>query len=391
MGKHHKQVRIIKAAGTTAITAAVIVAACGGVANAAPTQGGVTTAPSTQGGVTTAPSAPSTQGGVTTAPSAPVETWVPVPVQYQGPTQQLNNWDYQTNTYVAPAYQPNANYNAPVDYSQIHLPTQLEEFTAPIQAPEKKIRVGKFLMDQPNWVSDDTAARTNGQTAVIEAQVTDFWRSTGLETDEAQRLAAAQLGFGVAGAISGGLAAAAPASLVGGTLGAWAGGTAGLAIGNFLVPLPVVGAVPATIVGSVGGGAVGAAVLGAPAFVLGAVGGGASGVLAATAYGTGDLGEPIETTIPDIDEPAITAQTQATLDQWETNPVGAAASGAVRDVVASAPVVDEQIRSAVTSVPGGTQALSAFDQGVADFQKATGVAGLPLGMIANAIGTGIPA
>ena len=103
MGKHHKQVRIIKAAGTTAITAAVIVAACGGVANAAPTQGGVTTAPSTQGGVTTAPSAPSTQGGVTTAPSAPVETWVPVPVQYQGPTQQLNNWDYQTNTYVAPA------------------------------------------------------------------------------------------------------------------------------------------------------------------------------------------------------------------------------------------------------------------------------------------------
>src|SRR5690606_28666708 len=149
------------------------------------------------------------------------------------------------------------------------------------------------------------------------------------------------------GALSGGLAAAAPASLVGGTLGAWAGGTAGLAIGNFLVPIPVVGAVPATIVGSVGGGAVGAAVLGAPAFVLGAVGGGASGVLAATAYGTGGLGEPIETTIPDIDEPAITAQTQATLDQWETNPVGAAASGAVRDVVASAPVVDEQIRSAV--------------------------------------------
>ena len=390
MGKHNKQRKMVQAAGTTVVTAAVIVAACGGVANAAPSQGGVTTAPTTQGGVTTSPSAPSTQGGVTTAPSAPVQTWVPVPVEYQGPTQQLNNWDYQTNTYVAPTYQN--SYVAPIDYSQLHLPTQLEEFTAPIAAPEDKIRFGKFLADRPNWISQETADKTNGQTAVIEAQVTDFWRSTGLETDEAQRLAASQIGFGTAGAISGGLAAAGPAALAGGTLGAWAGGTVGLAVGNFLVPIPVVGAVPATIAGSFGGGAIGAALLGVPAFTMGAIGGGAAGVLAATAYGTGDLGEPIETVIPDIDQPAITAQTQDTLAQWDSNPpVGTAVSTVVRDVVASAPVVDQQIRSAVTSLPGGEQAVAAFDQAVTDFQNATSVPGLPLGMIADAIGTGIPA
>ena len=390
MGKHNKQRKMVQAAGTTVVTAAVIVAACGGVANAAPSQGGVTTAPTTQGGVTTSPSAPSTQGGVTTAPSAPVQTWVPVPVEYQGPTQQLNNWDYQTNTYVAPTYQN--SYVAPIDYSQLHLPTQLEEFTAPIAAPEDKIRFGKFLADRPNWISQETADKTNGQTAVIEAQVTDFWRSTGLETDEAQRLAASQIGFGTAGAISGGLAAAGPAALAGGTLGAWAGGTVGLAVGNFLVPIPVVGAVPATIAGSFGGGAIGAALLGVPAFTMGVIGGGAAGVLAATAYGTGDLGEPIETEIPDIDQPAITEQTQGTLAQWDSAPpVGTAVSTVVRDVVASAPVVDQQIRSAVTSIPGGEQAVAAFDQAVTDFQAATAVPGLPLGMIADAIGAGIPA
>ena len=390
MGKHHKQARIIKAAGTTAITAAVIVAACGGIATAAPTQGGVTTAPSTQGGVTTAPSAPSTQGGVTTAPSAPVETWVPVPVQYQGPTQQLNNWDYQTNTYVAPAYEPNANYNAPVDYSTLHLPTQLDTFTAPIQAPEDKIRFGRYLADRPNWITKDTADKTNGQTAVIEAQVTDFWRSTGLETDEAERLAAAQIGGGAAGALAGFTAAAVPAATVGGLIGGTIGGTSALAL--FSPVLTPIGAVPAGVVGTATGAGIGAAVLGGAAGLGGAVAGGAGGVLAASAYGAGDLGQPIDFEIPDVDQTAITTQTQTTLDQWDANPpVGTSAAGFVRDVVASAPVVDQQVRSAVTSVPGGEQALSAFDQTVADFQKATGVAGLPLGMIANAIGTGIPA
>ncbi|SLA57604.1 Uncharacterised protein [Mycobacteroides abscessus subsp. abscessus] len=45
----------------------------------------------------------------------------------------------------------------------------------------------------------------------------------------------------------------------------------------------------------------------------------------------------------------------------------------------------------MTSLPGGEGAVAAFDQAVTDFQANTAVPGLPLGMIADAIGAGIPA
>ncbi|MFK4362317.1 insoluble domain protein [Rhodococcus sp. 27YEA6] len=391
MGKHTKQGRIVRVAGTTAITAAVMVAGFGGVANAAPTQGGVTTAPPTQGGVTT--TAPPTQGGVTTtAPApAPVQTWVPAPVEYtQQPTRPLDNWDYNTNEYVAPTYSNNDNYVAPIDYSSIHLPTQLETFTAPIQAPEDKIRFGRYLADRPNWITKDTADKTNGQTAVIEAQVTDFWRSTGIDADEAERLAAAQVGGAAAGALTGAAAAGVPAATVGALVGGTIGGTS--AVGLFTPILSPIGLVPAGVVGTATGAGIGAAVLGVPAAIGGAVVGGASGALAASAYGAGDLGQPIDFEIPDVDQPAITEQTETVLDQWSASPpVGTAAADTVRNTVASAPVVDQQIRDAVTSVPGGAGAVAAFDQAVTDFQANTAVPGLPLGMIADAIGAGIPA
>ena len=80
------------------------------------------------------------------------------------------------------------------------------------------------------------------------------------------------------------------------------------------------------------------------------------------------------------------------LDQWSASPpAGTAAADTVRNAVASAPVVDQQIRDAVTSLPGGEGAVAAFDQAVTDFQANTAVPGLPLGMIADAIGAGIPA
>ncbi|PSJ19174.1 insoluble domain protein, partial [Halomonas sp. ND22Bw] len=63
-----------------------------------------TTAPPTQGGVTTTAPAP-----------APVQTWVPAPGEYtQQPTRPLDNWDYNTNEYVAPTYSNNDNYVAPI-------------------------------------------------------------------------------------------------------------------------------------------------------------------------------------------------------------------------------------------------------------------------------------
>ncbi|WP_283294261.1 insoluble domain protein [Rhodococcus sp. IEGM 1351] len=387
----------MRAAGTTAVTAAVIVTACGGIAHAEPSQGGVTTAPSTQSGVTTP--APSTQGGVTTAPAPepePVQTWVPVPVEYQQPAKPLDNWDYNSNEYVVPTYDQ-GSYVEPIDYSQLHLPTQLEEFTAPIQAPEDKVRWGRYLGDRPNWMSKDTADRTNGQTAVIEAQVTDFWRSTGLKTEEAERLAAAQVAGGAAGAVGGALAAGVPVAAVGAVTGGLVGGTIGgtsavVLAAPVLTPL---GVIPAGVVGTAAGTGIGAgigALAGVPAAAGGAIVGGAIGVAAATAYGAGEVGAPTEVEIPDIDQAAITAQTETTLDQWEASaPVGSAAADAVRDVVEAAPVVDQQTRDAVSSLPGGEQAVAAFDQAVTDFQANTAVPGLPMGMITDAIGAGIPA
>ncbi|UNN05249.1 insoluble domain protein [Rhodococcus opacus] len=387
----------MRAAGTTAVTAAVIVTACGGIAHAEPSQGGVTTAPSTQSGVTTP--APSTQGGVTTAPAPepePVQTWVPVPVEYQQPAKPLDNWDYNSNEYVVPTYDQ-GSYVEPIDYSQLHLPTQLEEFTAPIQAPEDKVRWGRYLGDRPNWMSKDTADRTNGQTAVIEAQVTDFWRSTGLKTEEAERLAAAQVAGGAAGAVGGALAAGVPVAAVGAVTGGLVGGTIGgtsavVLAAPVLTPL---GVIPAGVVGTAAGTGIGAgigALAGVPAAVGGAIVGGAIGVAAATAYGAGEVGAPTEVEIPDIDQPAITAQTETTLDQWEASaPVGSAAADAVRGVVEAAPIVDQQARDAVSSLPGGEQAVAAFDQAVTDFQANTAVPGLPMGMITDAIGAGIPA
>ena len=385
-GRHRAAQRSAVAGVTFTALTALVVGNAGG-ALAAPGQPGVT-APAQQPGVTS----PSQQPGVTTeqtAPPAPVQTWVPAPVEYQQPAQPLPNWDYDTNQYTPPA-NSNDNYVAPIDYTSIHLPTQLETFTAPIQAPEEKVRFGRYIADVPNWMTKETADKTNGQTAVIEAQVTDFWRSTGLETDEAERLAAAQVGGGAAGAFAGFTLAAATAAPLGAAIGGTIGGTSALALFSPIVT--PIGAVPAGVVGTATGAGLGALVAGGVAGTGGAIVGAAGGALAASAYGAGDLGQPIDFEIPDVDQPAITAQTETVLDQWSANPpVGTAAADTVRNAVASAPVVDQQIRDAVTSLPGGEGAVAAFDQAVTDFQANTAVPGLPLGMIADAIGAGIPA
>lgn len=385
-GRHRAAQRSAVAGVTFTALTALVVGNAGG-ALAAPGQPGVT-APAQQPGVTS----PSQQPGVTTeqtAPPAPVQTWVPAPVEYQQPAQPLPNWDYNTNQYTPPA-NSNDNYVAPIDYTSIHLPTQLETFTAPIQAPEEKVRFGRYIADVPNWMTKETADKTNGQTAVIEAQVTDFWRSTGLETDEAERLAAAQVGGGAAGAFAGFTVAAATAAPLGAAIGGTIGGTSALALFSPIVT--PIGAVPAGVVGTATGAGLGALVAGGVAGTGGAIVGAAGGALAASAYGAGDLGQPIDFEIPDVDQPAITAQTETVLDQWSANPpVGTAAADTVRNAVASAPVVDQQIRDAVTSLPGGEGAVAAFDQAVTDFQANTAVPGLPLGMIADAIGAGIPA
>ncbi|WP_200887900.1 hypothetical protein [Rhodococcus opacus] len=70
--------------------------------------------------------------------------------------------------------------------------------------------------------------------------------------------------------------------------------------------------------------------------------------------GAGDLTEPTGIAAPDVEHDAIARQTAATLTVWENSgPVGAAAAGAVQDVVESAPVIDQQVRDFVSDQPGG--------------------------------------
>ncbi|WP_433609896.1 hypothetical protein [Prescottella agglutinans] len=385
MGKHHKsRVGTVARVAIVPSAAAAVLVAASGAAQAAPnelpSQGGVTSAPSTQGGVT---SAPSTQGGVTSGPEQPEPVyWVEPPAQYQNiEYQPLENYDYDTNTYEA----PDDYYVAPLQVQDLHLPTYVEP-TAPIIAPRETLRLGTYHTAQPNWMTDGDLARTNNTSAVIEAEVSTFWRSLGIETTRANRVAAAQIGMGAAGAIGGAVGGAIPGALLGGTIG----GNAGAVMGGF-VPTPIPG-LPVVTTG-VAGTAIGAAAGGAIGAVPGAVIGAALGVAGGTSVGAGDLGEPQPLPDPadkifrDIEKPEIKEWTEETLTQWETNPAGGAAAAAVRDAVAAAPGIDSQARDFVASQPGGDQVLEQVDTRLASFFKDSSL-GVASNMISDAVGTG---
>ncbi|QCQ93662.1 hypothetical protein [Rhodococcus sp. SGAir0479] len=382
MGRHHRKRTagaVAKVAIVPSAAAAVIVAASGAASaapNQLPPQGGVTSGPSTQGGVT---SAPTTQGGVTSAPAQPEPVyWIEPPAQYQNiEYQPLENYDYDTDTYDA----PDDYYVAPVQVSDLHLPTYVEP-TAPIIAPRETLRLGTFHAPQPNWITDGDLARTNNTTAVVEAQVSTFWRSLGIETTRANRLAAAQIGMGAAGAVTGAAVAGGLAALAGGAVGTYVGVTLGVGAEGLFVP----GIGFVTTVGT----AVGAASAGVPAAVLGGAVGAGLGVVAGTAIGAGDLGEPRDLPIPDVDKPAITAQTQETLTQWGSTPAGAAAASTVRDTVTAAPGIDRQAREFVSAQPGGDRVLEQVDAGLSTFFADSSL-GVASNMISDAVGTGIQA
>ena len=174
-------------------------------------------------------------------------------------------------------------------------------------------------------------------------------------------------------------------------IGAGIGGNIGLALGNALIPIPGVGSVPGTVVGAVAGGAVGA-VVAAPVVIASGAVGTAIGVGVGTAFGEGENGRETEVVIPDIDQPAITTETQNVLDSWSASPpVGTAVADGVRNAAAAAPAIDTQIRETVSALPRGEGAVAAFDQAVTDIAAATAVPGLPISMISDAIGAGIPA
>lgn len=354
-----------------------------------PIQGGVT-GDSAQEGVTggdtpsgtIAPTPAPEPGYVPETPAEPVY-WVDPPAEYQNiEYQPLPNYDYDTNAYVEPE-----DYVEPVQFDQLHLPSPVEP-TKPFIAPRDTLRIGEIHIKQPNWVSDMDRDRTNNTMAVVQAGVSTGWRSIGVETSRADRIAAAQVGAGAAGAALGATAAGGAAATAGALVGGTIGGLAGMTAGN--VFLPGLGWVPAGIVGTAAGAGLGAAV-GIPVAAAGAVVGGAVAVAAVTPIAAGDKGEPREIEVPDIDSEGVTARTETVLADWENSgPMGQAAAGAVQDTVEAAPAIDQQARDFVAAQPGGEQIIEQVDGALNSFftDVTPGLAG---NLLSNAIGRGVPA
>ncbi|QOH59763.1 insoluble domain protein (plasmid) [Rhodococcus rhodochrous] len=269
-------------------------------------------------------------------------------------------------------------------------PVVLEGPTLPIEAPVNKMRFGRVIFDQPNWVSDVDADKTNRTTAVVEAMVTDYHRSTGMETEEAEKIASAQVAGTAVGAgagfVTGCTAVGIPTALVAST----AAGIAGAAAGT-MVPVPIPGVAPitsgvaATAAGAAGGFAAGCAVGG----TIGAVGGGLAGYGVGTAYGAGEDATPIETEVPDIEAEQVTEQVDTTLAQWSEDPIGAAAVDAVQTFATeTAPAIDEQVRDFVQAQPGGGQVIEQVDQALDSFFT-DATPGLASRLVSEAVGLGL--
>ncbi|MGW4479807.1 insoluble domain protein [Rhodococcus triatomae] len=356
-GRHRRRAERVTVAGAVPVALAI---ACSSVANSAPVQPGVGVEEEVQPGVLADESAAAEPAPV----EEPKEYWVAPPVEYANvPTRTAPASYYEYDAPIAPA-----------SVAQLHLPVPVE-VVAPIEAPEERLRLGDYVADQPNWMSDTVLERTNNTAAVYEAQMNTFWRSTGVEASRADRIGAATIG----GAAVGGLGAAAVAgttgAVVGGLIGGTVGGTSGIGVlaGAATVAQGFVAA-PIPVITTAMGGAIGAAAVGIPAAVVAGVAGAAVGAAHGAAFGAGDtLAEPIEMDLrqaPTVDESAVTESTRRTLEQIEALPGGQQVADAIRSGAFWIPpqleAMDEQVRGTVSSVPGGTEAIAAVDAGNAD-------------------------
>ncbi|MGW6375397.1 insoluble domain protein [Rhodococcus sp. NPDC055112] len=318
------------------------------------------------------------------AASEPKTYWIAPPVEYaEVPTRPVPTYDY--TEYSEPV--------APVQIQELHLPVAVE-VVAPIEAPKERLRIGDFVSDQPNWLSDEYLDRTNNTSAVIEAQVNTFWKSIGVDAERSDRIAAATVGGAASGAVAGALAAGVPVATAGGLIGGTIGGIAGANVvpGSWAYALPI--GVTTGIVGTAAGAGIGAAVVGIPAAAAGAVAGGVAGGLAGAAFGAGDsLGTPTEFVLPNVTEPdAAALKLQAGEEYARLAMEQPAVATAVVDAVVAAPQLADQVtaqavaaREATLAQPGGEQVIAGLDAAAVELNHAFGPVA---GMVGEALAAG---
>lgn len=402
-GRHRKARQRATVAVVVPVAASLAFA---GVAHAAPSQPGVSIE-GDQPGV-------STGGGEqpgTTAPApapAPEREYVPyyTPIYQDAPSKPVYNYDYSQDANYSGGGRGyysgySDNYNGG-DYSQpvYTAPVADPNVVAVVEAPVKKFRAGDFIADQTDLLPERQWNQLNATFADVEAGYGHFWRSVGVEASRADKIAAASIASGVVGAGVGAAIGALPGAVIGG----WAGGNIGLAMGGVvalpLAPLAAFGVpelvvVPTTVAGTAVGAAAGAAIGGA----IGAVPGAVIGAAIGTATGAGDpTDDPTEFTLPSkprADQEAITAQTEQVVAQVEAMPGGAGVVEAARTAVEQAPQIaaqtDTAVREAISSVPGGAEAIAGFDAFVSEVAPWTAIVGDSIAETGAAIGTGISA
>lgn len=389
-GGHRRRIERVSMAGALPVALAIV---CSGVATAAPAQqpgvGVESETPSQPGVPAAAPEAVAEPAPAEPmAPAEPKEYWVAPPVEYDNvPTRPAPTVYYEEDD--API--------APAAVQQLHLPVPVEP-VAPIEAPAERLRLGDYVADKPNWLTEDDLAKTNNTAAAYEAQVNTAWRSVGIEASRADRIGAATIGGAAVTGLGFAAGAGIPAAVAGGLIGG-AIGTAVLpeSVGIGTVVLPVAGTITAPVVTVAAGAAIGAAAAGIPVAVVAGTIGGVVGAAHGMAFGAGDtLAEPIEMEIPDaptVDPAAITEQTRATVAQVETLPGGPAAVDAVRDTVAWVPpqlaAATEQARTTALGQPGGPDLIRRVEASATATADTFAPVTTPVNEVLGAIGAGL--
>ncbi|MDV7101639.1 hypothetical protein R4227_16325 [Gordonia amicalis] len=259
---------------------AVSITAGAGAAFAVPEQGGTDPSDSAPGQGGTSPS--------DVAPGAPAPgdtvvqpVVVPGPGSVPGPPVEApyrsyddaSSWSYER------PYSP--VINNPV-VPQVAPPVR------PIAPPPDKIRVGNFVTDIPEGLSDKDVNSINAWSAYGEAKIAQGLISVGVPEDEASRRAAATIIGVMAGGTAGAVALGIPSAVVGAVGGAGVGAIAGAVVGCVFTYCATSG------IDSLAGAGIGAAVggigVGAAGAALGAAIGGTAGGLLAYSLGAGDPG-----------------------------------------------------------------------------------------------------